>query len=214
MADNVAITAGSGTTVATEDVGGVHYQKFIPSSEAHASFRGRVSTFRTQGRALTAPRRLLAIHNATGSSVVVHINQLTVDLYQTVIKAVTVAPPILRVQRFTALPTGGTTLTKVAKDTALTSSASVVVTGDASVDGTLSATPLSVTSTGVLTQEYAPRLITAAGYEMYDRTELLADRDVVLRALEGIALTVDYTAATQEPATDMWIATVDWYEVA
>ena len=26
MADNVAITAGSGTTVATDDVGGVHYQ--------------------------------------------------------------------------------------------------------------------------------------------------------------------------------------------
>lgn len=27
MADNIAITAGSGTTVATEDVGGVHHQK-------------------------------------------------------------------------------------------------------------------------------------------------------------------------------------------
>src|SRR5690349_3352408 len=29
MADNVAITAGSGTTVATDEVGGVHYQRFI-----------------------------------------------------------------------------------------------------------------------------------------------------------------------------------------
>lgn len=28
MADNVAITAGSGTSVATDDVGGVHYQRF------------------------------------------------------------------------------------------------------------------------------------------------------------------------------------------
>lgn len=28
MADNVAITAGSGTTIATEDVAGVHHQKF------------------------------------------------------------------------------------------------------------------------------------------------------------------------------------------
>lgn len=30
MADNVAITAGSGTTIATEDVAGVHYQKVKP----------------------------------------------------------------------------------------------------------------------------------------------------------------------------------------
>lgn len=28
MADNVAITAGAGTSVATDDVGGVHYQRF------------------------------------------------------------------------------------------------------------------------------------------------------------------------------------------
>ncbi len=28
MADNVAVTAGTGTTVATDDAGGVHYQKF------------------------------------------------------------------------------------------------------------------------------------------------------------------------------------------
>ena len=31
MADNVAITAGSGTDIATDDVGGVHYQKIKPA---------------------------------------------------------------------------------------------------------------------------------------------------------------------------------------
>ncbi len=30
MSDNVPIPAGSGTTVATDDVGGVHYQRFKP----------------------------------------------------------------------------------------------------------------------------------------------------------------------------------------
>lgn len=210
MADN---TAQNGTSViATEDVGGVHYQKFIQSNEAHASYRGRASSFRTQGRAQTAPRRLIAIHNVTGSTVLVNINQVTVDLYQTVVKAVTVAPPIIRVQRFAGTPTGGTVLGKVTKDSALTSSSSVVVTGDASADGTLSATALGITAAGNLTQEYAPRLITAAGYEMYDRTELLDNKGVLLRANEGLALTVDYSLATQEPATDMWIATLDWFE--
>jgi hypothetical protein len=214
MADN---TPQNGTaSIATEDVGGVHYQKFIPSPEAHAAFRGRAASFRTPGRALTAPRRLLTLHNATGSPVLVHVNQLTVDLYQTVIKAVTVAPPIIRVNRITTLPTGGTALAKVGKDSALTSDSHVVVTGDASADGTVSASALTATPAAgsMLTQEYAPRLITAAGYEMFDRTELLSGWDVVLRALEGIVLSVDYALATQEPATDMWVATVDWYEVA
>jgi hypothetical protein len=214
MADN---TAQNGTsTIATEDVGGVHYQKFIPSPEAHAAFRGRAATFRTPGRAGTSARRLLTLHNATGSPVLVHVNQLTIDLYQTVIKAVTVAPPIIRVNRITALPSGGTALSKVAKDSALTSDSHVVVTGDASADGTVSASALTATPSAgtLLTQEYAPRLITAAGYEMFDRTELLSGWDVILRALEGIVLSIDYAAATQEPSTDMWIATVDWYEVA
>jgi hypothetical protein len=214
MTDNTSQNGAN--TIATEDVGGVHYQKIIPSPEAHASFRGRVATFRTPGRALTAPRRLLTLHNATGSPVVVHLNQLTVDLYQTVVKAVTVAPPIIRVNRITTLPTNGTALTKVAKDTAGASDSHVVATGDASADNTLSGTALTATPGAgtLLTQEYAPRLITAVGYEMFDRTELLSGWDVVLRALEGIVLSVDYSLATQEPATDMWIATADWYEVA
>jgi hypothetical protein len=214
MADNTSQNGAN--TIATEDVGGVHYQKIIPSPEAHAAFRGRCATFRTPGRALTAPRRLLTLHNATGSPVVVHVNQLTVDLYQTVVKAVTVAPPIIRVNRITTLPTNGTALTKVAKDTAGASDSHVVVTGDASADNTLSASALTATPGAgtLLTQEYAPRLLTAVGYEMFDRTELLSGWDVVLRALEGIVLSVDYSLATQEPATDMWVATVDWYEVA
>lgn len=31
MADNVAITAGSGTTIATDDIGGVQFQRFKPA---------------------------------------------------------------------------------------------------------------------------------------------------------------------------------------
>lgn len=37
MADNVAITAGSGTSVATDDISGVHYQRVKPSWGADGS---------------------------------------------------------------------------------------------------------------------------------------------------------------------------------
>lgn len=181
-----------------------------------ATFRGRVQTFRTPGRAGTVGQKILALHNATGSTKVIRIGQVTVDIAVTVVKAVTVLPPVIRVHKFTALPANGTALTKVAKDTALTSSASLTAWGDASADGTLSGTALAVTipAGSMLTQEFAPRLITAAGYEMFDRESFLDERsvEVILRPLEGIAVFVDYVLATQNPATDMWIAGIDWEE--
>lgn len=129
-------TPGSGATVATKLVGADHFQEYIPRAEADATFRGRAQTFRIPGLAGTAGQRLFALHNATGSTKVVRINQITIDLYQTVVKAVTVAPPIIRIHRITALPTGGAACAKVSKDTALTTSASVTAFQGASADGT------------------------------------------------------------------------------
>jgi hypothetical protein len=215
VSDNLLIPISGGTaTAATEDVGGVHYQKMIAANEAHASFRGRGASFRMLGRAGTTPRRLLALWNAAASGIVVHVNGIAVDLYETAIKAVTVAPPILRVSRITAIPTGGSTLAKTSKDSALAgSSASISLFQDASADSTNSASALTATPVSTIAQEFAPRLITAAGYEMFDRTVLCDGADVVIRAGEGILLSADAIAAvTQEPATDFWIATIDWYE--
>jgi hypothetical protein len=42
MADNVGYTPGSGITIATEDVGGVHYQRII-SEPSDASFLERIA---------------------------------------------------------------------------------------------------------------------------------------------------------------------------
>jgi hypothetical protein len=183
-------------------------------NEGGATFRGRVSSFRTPGRAGTTGQKIFALHNATGSTKVIYLNELTIDVVSTVVKAVTVLPPIIRVHRFTAIPTNGNSISKVGKDSALTSSASVTAWGDASADGTSSVSDLTVTipANSQLTQEYAPRLITAAGYEMFDRITLLDRKGIVLRALEGIAINLDYVLATQNPTTDMWIVNADWYE--
>lgn len=234
MADNTILNTGTGgDTIASDDIGGVKHQRVkvefggdgVATDVSTANplpvilkdpvlFKGRASSFRTAGRAGTAGQRLLSLHNATGSIVSVGITKVFVDFTCTVVKAVTVLPPVIRLYRVTVLPTNGTALTKNKIDGTTTSSASVTVLGDASADGTGSATTLTATlpSGAILTQEFAPRLITAAGYEMSDRIEFFGDSDVVLGALEGVVLSLDYALATQNPITDMWIAGVEWTE--
>lgn len=177
-------------------------------------FKGRAATFRTPGRAGTAGQKILSLHNATGSTVAVTIKKIFVDVVGTVVKAVTVLPPVVRVYLVTVLPTNGTALTKNKIGGTGASSASVTVLGDASADGTGSATALTATlpAGAVLTQEFAARLITAAGYEPADRHEFFGDSEVPLGPLQGVVVMLDYVLATQNPTTDMWLAGVEWTE--
>ncbi len=211
----VANPGTGGETFASDVVGTVHTPRVTLDHEVMATFRGRVQTFRTPGRAGTTGQKIFALHNATGSTKVVHINQIALDLAVTAAKAVTVLPPVVRIHRFTALPTGGTALSKVAKDTSLTTSASVTAWGDAQADGTSSASALAITipAGNMITQEFAARLITGAGYEPFDREIFLEGAEVVLRPLEGIVVELAYTAIAQNPITDMWLVGCDWYEV-
>lgn len=189
-------------------------QYVIPVQDRIVSFQGRANTFRTPGRAGTTGQKIATLMNAGGSPVIVALDQVRLDVYMTVVKAVTVAPPIMRLHRITATPTGGAALPKVPMDSALSSSASVVLLQDASADGTVAGTVLAVApaANSMLTQEIAPRLITAAGYEMMDRTEWFVDEEVTLRAGEGVVIEVAYVLATQNPVTDMWVAGFSWRE--
>lgn len=192
----------------------VEEQIVIPQALEVVSFRGRASSFRIPGRAGTAGQKILALWNAVGSPVLVQIGEVRADIVQTVIKAVTVLPPVVRVHRITAIPTNGTAGPKTSLDTALSSSSSVTTYQDASADGTGSGTALTVTipAANILSEEFAPRYITAVGYEPADRMGFLTEADLVLRAGEGIAVELAYTLATQNPTTDMWLASVEWME--
>ncbi len=181
---------------------------------ARATARVRAMSFRTPGRAGTAGQRLIALFNPAGNDKLVRLEGVVLDLYQTVIKAVTVPPPIIRVHRTVAAPTNGAAVAKALMDTAGAADAEVVCLGDASADGTSAGAALTqaIPAGSILTQEYAPRLITAAGYEMYDRTELLMDAGVMIRPGTGVVVNLDYTVATQNPITDMWIVGLAWTE--
>lgn len=177
-------------------------------------FRGKSATFRTLGRAGTAGQKIMAIHNATGSSVTVRVHRIIVDLYATVVKAVTVAPPIVRIWKFTAVPTNGTQITKNKVGGTTTSNASVTVWNDSSADGTGSGTTLTVTLPAgtFIDQLYASRIITAVG-EVNTRSIVFEYlKGIELAALEGLCVFLDYTAATSNPTTDMWTASIKWSE--
>lgn len=193
-------------------------QYVVPIKDRIVGFTGRASTFITPGRAAVG-QKILALHNATASAVFVSVNRMRIDTLSTAVKAVTVFPPIIRVHRFTALPTGGTTLAKTPLgDSTITSNASVTAWGDSSADnagaGTSSATTLTITAGAVLAQAYAPRVLTAVGYELMDTIEFfVGEPDVMLRPLEGVCVFLDQAVVTTgNPTTDKWLAFVDWEE--
>lgn len=221
------VTRGiDGTTGVAHSVGAkvarvVAVQRVQPvDASKQVSYKGRAVTFRIPGRAGTTGQKLFALHNASASPTLVDVHKLSIDTVATVVKAVTVLPPVIRLYRFTAVPTNGTALTKNPEDTSLSSRTAVTLWNDASADGTSSATALTIAAitngsqSGLLTQEYAPRMITAAGYEMADRMTFFEGEDelITLRANEGIAVHLDYVLATQNPITDMYVMTCRWYE--
>jgi hypothetical protein len=210
------VKPGFGVDASLRDVSNQFPLPVNPDSQRAITFYGRCCTFRTPGRAGTTGQRIFALHNATASAVLVDIERLTVDTVSTVVKAVTVLPPTIRLYKVTVLPTSGTAGTKVARDSALTTNSSVTVFQDASADGASSATALTATlpAGAVISQVFAPRLITAAGYEVLDTFQFLSGLNelVTLRPLEGIVVSLDYTLATQNPITDMWSVDCKWTE--
>lgn len=194
----------------------VAVQRVSPIDERMISYLGRAATFRTPGRAGSAGQKIFALHNATGSPVLVDVEKLIVEKTETVIVAVTVLPPVIRLQRFTAVPTNGTAGSKVPEDTALGSNAALTVWQDASADGTLSGTALTVTlpASNVMQEHFARRMITAVGDFPQVPQVFLADEGdrITLRPLEGICVFLDYIAAGQNAATDMWAVNARWTE--
>lgn len=176
-------------------------------------FKGRAMSFNTPGRAGTTGQKILSIYNA-GSNVKLYVTYAICDLAQTVVKAVTVAPFPIRVYKVTVAPTNGTVLAKTKIGGSTTSHGDITVRGDASGDNTGSGTALTATlpAGAFVTEEFSPRLITGAGYEMADRIEFLGGVEVELLANEGLVLHLEYTLATQNPTTDRWIAGFEWKE--
>lgn len=173
------------------------------------TYKGRACGLRNPARvALTQP--IFTFWNGSVSKIC-RIKYVGVDAISTAIKAATVIPALIRFYRCTAAPTNGAIITKAPEDSTLTSDANIVLRGDASADGTVAASALAATvSGGALTQEYAPRLITAAGYEMFDKASFFETQELIIRPNEGMIVRLE--APANMVATDHYIVNAIWTE--
>lgn len=122
MTDNVAITAGAGTSIASDDVGGVQYQRVKVAfgadgvaTDAHNDNpfpvieRGIPTYFFSSALAAGAAGKIyIDLFNATGSGKIAKLRGLYVISNSA---AVTGVPVQWTLARTTAVGTGGTTLT-------------------------------------------------------------------------------------------------------
>jgi hypothetical protein len=176
---------------------------------ASYDYSGFVSTFTTPGRAGTAGQKIFSIHNgaADASPTVVSVSKVSVSMYATVIKAVTMAPPIVRLWKVTVAPTGGDLITKVVDNTDGEAADSLVVCRqDASANVTSSSGALTATlPAGTFIKSIpASRIITAVASDVPQLVTFDLGKPIKLRNVEGLVVFLDYTDAGSNPITDMW----------
>jgi hypothetical protein len=125
--------------------------------------------------------------------------------------AATAVSPIIRTSRITTAPTGGTALTKVSRDTTLTTDADIVLRGGASADGTAS-TITSTPGTGGWGQ-FRPRGHTMVGQFLMPQMPLIpplcATDPLILGQNEGLNVAMITAGVT----TARYAINVAWQEI-
>lgn len=204
--DPTLVGQRAATRTKTEDSVTKHFQRVILETGRTTTFKGVGATFRMPGVA-TTPHNLFYITNATSSTVLVAIRKLEISVIGTAANTALVTPALFRL---TTLPTGGTAFTKTSTDSRDTSSASVIVAGAASADGTASA----ITGTAVgqrITSGLLPTMVTSGvypGQRVYDMTSGMDEFPLTLNAQQGYLLQM----ITASVVTNHYVVEVAWEE--
>jgi hypothetical protein len=229
MADNITLP-GASSVVAADDIGGAKYQRVklihgidgtndgdvaktnplpVTTDTRTISCVGMASTFRTLGNA-AALQNIFSIENSAGSTVLVSVKNISVEMDAT--SALTANMPLVKLSRPTALPTGGTVLSKGVTDSTKSSSSAVIVRGATASDGG-AATAITATAGTMLRADYSMRLHTLAGQVLSLPHELIiSGSPIILRANEALLVVVDGVVTTGNPATNHWQVDVVWEE--
>ncbi len=172
------------------------------------TFKGAVSTFRIVGLA-SANHNLFTIFNKTGSTKFIKLKRLTFQTDATGV-LITVAP-IVHATRITAIPTGGTTMTKVAFDSTLTADTNIEMMQATASDGG-AATTITATAGTRLWADFKMRMHTMVGQILFPDEALIpgfCDVDpIILRASQGILVQVVQAALV----TDHYLVSCAWEE--
>ncbi len=186
-------------------IGGELAQNVVPVSNRVVSAQISASSFRTLGAAALL-HNIFSIENQVGSSVLVAVRRMAVQLDATALLAA-VAPSV-KVSRITALPTGGTVLGEVPADSANTSNASVVVRGATASDGG-AATAIAATAGTAFWSQLTMRMHSLVGQVLMEDESVipgLSENDpIILRAGEALLVQIVAAATTSNPATNNWV---------
>jgi hypothetical protein len=213
--------AQDGTTGVAHAIGStvaqvVALQRVVPTSQRAVSYVGSAVTFRTLGNA-ASPQNIFSIENGASSSVLIAVRQLTMEQDATAV--LTALTNQFKTSRPTALPTGGTALSKGSFDTALTSSASVILRGATASDGGAATAITATAGAGTLWCNFAFRLHTAVGQVLDVANEILPNMvavydPIILRAGQALLVQVVNPTAASNAATNHYVVKCMWEEFA
>ena len=169
------------------------------------------SGFRTLGTAAT-PQNLFTIENIDATKLV-KIRRITVQLDATAV-LVSVMPQV-KLSRATAVPTGGTTLSKGQFDTSNATNANTILRAGTASDGGV-ATAITATAGTTLWQQYCMRMHTVVGQVLANDNNiapvLIELNDLVLRQNQALLVQVVASAGASNPATNHWFVNIVWEE--
>ena len=169
------------------------------------------TSFRILGSAAT-PHNLFTIENIDATKLIT-IRRLTIQLDATAV-LVAVMPQV-KVSRSTAVPTGGTVLSKAQFDTANASNANSIVRGANATDGGV-ASAITATAGTTLWQQYCMRMHTVVGQVLAPDNNVLPalvdTENLILRQNQALLVQVVAAAGTSNPATNHWFCNIVWEE--
>ena len=173
------------------------------------------ATFRTLGNAATT-QTLFTLENTTGSAVTVNVRRLLVQMDATA--ALTTFMPLIKTSRSSAIPTGGTTLSKAQFDTTQSSVANVTARGATASDGG-AATAITATPGTIIWQQMAMRMHTLVGQVLAPDNNLLptlvenSGYEFKLAANQALMVQIVAAATTSNPNTNHYFVECVWEEV-
>lgn len=169
------------------------------------------TTFRILGTG-ASPHNLLTIENAHATKLV-KVRRMVVQLDATA--ALAAVMPQVKTGRATAMPTGGTALTKAQFDTLATSDGAVIVRGASPSDGG-AASAITATMGDILWQQYCMRMHTVVGQVLAMDNSLIPalcdTTPIILRQNQALLVAVIGTGSSN-PATNHWFVQTVWEEV-
>ncbi len=205
----------TGKKLRTEDRGTEgHDQIVVLAGGRNTTNTGLTTTWRTIGAAALT-QNLFAISNASGSSTLIAVRRLGVQLDHTAILAAVM--PQIKAFRITAgIAAGGTLLDKKQLDTTEVENASVTVRGATATDGGAATAITGTLDTGAIWQQFGSRMHTAVGQIIATDNnvlpQLIEGDPLILRANQALVVQVAATATTSNPATNHWFVQCVWDE--